>query len=239
MDWKGYFDRELGVFDYDRWYADGGTEADLPDTIRDNEDNPQRNRGNINVSGDIDGGSGGGITDFREFLDAQLEPWVDETDPIREHFREWLKLEGVAPGKEGEIASFAQAASTRAADAAGSSGMFFSGIHEGEQQGIWQATMRDALESRRARTETAGGILSGLSGQLADLLGRGISEGGEIYGPGNQRAPFQGMWGRTESGIARQEAGEEAGVGIQEEQLDRLRRMREEDEERRRQQQAA
>lgn len=222
MDWKDYFNRDLGVFDYDRFYADGGTETDLPDTIRDNEDNPKRNRGNISVSGDIDGDETGGLTGYGDFLEGLIEPWEEETDPIRETFREWLQLEGVSPGDEGAIATFAQDASTRAADAAGGTGMFFSGQHAGEQQGIWQGTMRDVLQERRKRTETAGGILSGLSGQLADMLGRGITGGASITSAESGQAPFGGQWSRRESDIARETEVSELDAKFRQEQLRRM-----------------
>lgn len=200
VNWQDYFDRDAGVMDWEGFYADGGKIEDIPQNIRDSfgVDGGAYNN-DINVQsggGGGTGGSGGGgdYKSFVDWLEGRIEPWVEETAPIRETFRRWLDLGGVEAGKEGAIARSAEGAAQRAGEGAAGMGMQNSGMNQAMQGSIWGQAMPAVLQNRTQNMTQAGGILSGLSEQLASLLrgqmGPGASAFHSIYG----RAPFSGIW---------------------------------------------
>jgi hypothetical protein len=184
--WEDYFDREAGVMDWEGFYAAGGTDEMIPQNVRDSfggeHGGAYPTQGGINAGGStggIDGGGTGSYEDFLKWTEGRLQPWYEETTPVRDTFRRWLDLGGVEAGREGQIARHAEGAALRAGEGAAGMGM---------------QTLPAVLANRRENMGMAGGVLSGLSSQLAGLLrgqmGSGASAFGSIYG----RNPYGGQW---------------------------------------------
>jgi hypothetical protein len=204
MDWQSstYWNRELGVFDYEAWFRDGGTNEDLPETLRQNEDNPQREGPGIipgrTTSGDVGGGTGdfggpGGAGWFLDWLGAESEKWLKYTSGLKE------SLEGYATGidvaTESMIAKQAEATEQRALGGMGEAGNLYGGMRPGVVAAIQSGAGQQVAESR-SRTKARGeqGLLA-LSSTYADLLGRGYGAGGGVYGAiYGRNAPYSGMW---------------------------------------------
>lgn len=128
------------------------------------------------------GGLEGSYEDFISWTEGRIEPWMEETAPIRDTFRRWLDLGGVEAGAEGAIARGAEGAAQRAGEGAAGMGMQNSGMNQAMQGSIWGQTMPAILQNRSQNMATAGGVLSGLSSQLAGLLGGQMGAGSSAFG---------------------------------------------------------
>jgi hypothetical protein len=201
MNWQDpkYWNRELGVFDYDSWFRDGGSNDDLPETLQSNEDNPQRTGTTGGVVGST-GGTTGGFDDpggagwMLDWIGGGEERWLDYTSGLKEALSGYAS--GVDVATESAIARGAEVAEQRAMGGMGAAGNYFSGMRPAIRGAIQSAATGTMAESR-SRTKGRGEErLERLGATYADVVGRGFGAGASVYGSlyGSRGGPFADQW---------------------------------------------
>jgi len=183
MDWRDYFDRDLGIFDYARWFADGGTNDMLPDTLRDNEDNPQRPDPNKVQTTTVDDGTTGGNTwpGNPDVLPEDRQAWLDFISPANQTFSQFLQ--GINTPAEDAITSGTMAMSNKLSEQM---------ALQGRQGGDFHTAMQGVIERGATGMEAQSRLntmMAGLQGktQLAGMYGNLLHQQGPT-------AKFSGAW---------------------------------------------